>query len=199
VDSATAKALELPEAKGALVNSVLDGQPAAQAGIKEGDVILAINGKEIEDTEHLLREVALLSPGSTADIAIWRDGKRETVKLTVAERASSTAMGRDGKGGSGQMTGQLGLKLRPVTADDVQRYDLRGNGGLLVIGVNEDSLAAKAGIQNGDVILAVNKKAVNSVREFSDRVHASAKQRGAVLLHISRKGQIFFRAIELKK
>jgi serine protease Do len=197
VDPATAKALELPEAKGALVNSVLEGQPAAQAGIRDGDVIIAINGKEIEDTEQLLREVALLAPGSVADIAVWRDGKPESLKLTVAERGSTQARGKEGKGGESEITGQLGLKLRPITSDDMRRFTLKNNAGLLVVGVNPDGLAAEVGVQPGDVLLAVNKKPVNSVREFTERLNA-AKDRGAVLLHISRKGQVFYRAIEMK-
>lgn len=199
VDKPTAKALELPEAKGALINNVLEGQPAAQAGIKGGDVILAINGKAIEDTEELLREVAQLRPGSKAEITLWRDGKEEKVTLTVAERDLNQASGKDsGKGGT--LAGNpLGLKLRPVTPEDIRNNKLRGNAGLLVIGMEDDSLAEKAGIQPGDVILAVNKQPVHSLDEFSRSIAAADKQSGAVLLHIARNGQVFFRAIDLNQ
>lgn len=195
VDAATAKALALPETRGALVNSVLEGQPAAEAGIKGGDVILAINGSPIADTEQLLREVALLKPGSKASISVWRDGKEQTLSLTVAEREA----GQNGKSGTGSTRSSLGLKLRPIASEDMRKLNLRSNVGLLVIGVESDSLAAKADIRQGDVILAVDKQSVNSVDELLRRVAAAEKARGAVLLHISRQGQVFYRAIEINK
>ena len=198
VDETTARALELPEARGALVNSVLDGQPAAEAGIKGGDVIMAVNGKAIEDTEALLRAVAQLKPGSKAEITVWRDGKEEKASLTVAERDLTQAKAKDG-GKEESVSGTLGLKLRPLTPDDIRRNNLRGNAGLLVVAVENDSLAEKAGIQPGDIVLAANKQPVSSVDELSRSITAAEKQRGAVLLHVSRNGQVFFRAIELKK
>lgn len=197
VDEATAKALGMQEAKGALINSVLEGQPADKAGVKEGDVIIAINDKPIEDTEQLLRTVAMLSPGSQAVITVWRDGKSENLNLTVAEREHTQA-GLDGKDSAKGTAGLLGLKVRPVTSEDLRRYNLKNSAGLLVTGVAADSEAAQMGIQPGDVVLAVNKKTVNSVKELSERI-AAAEKRGAVLLHISRKGQVFFRAFEMGK
>lgn len=198
VDEATAKALGMQEARGALVNSVLEGQPADKAGIKEGDVIISINDKAIENTEQLLRTVASLSPGTETAIIVWRDGKTEKLTLTVAERDQSQAS-VDGKGGTHEASSLLGLKLRPINSEDLRRYNLKNNAGLLVTGVASDSEAAQMGIQPGDVILAVNKKPVGSVKEMADRIAAAKKQRGAVLLHVSRNGQVFFRAIEMGK
>ena len=199
VDEATAKALELPEARGALINSVLDGQPAAQAGIKGGDVILAINNKAIEDTEELLRVVAQLRPGSKAEITLWRDGKEEKVTLTVAERDLTQAKGKESGKSGATASAPLGLRLRPVTSEDIRNNNLRGDAGLLVTGVEPDSLGDGAGIRPGDIILAANKQPVRSVDELSRSIAAADKQRGAVLLHIVRKGQVFFRAIELNQ
>lgn len=199
VDAATAKALDLPEPRGALINSVLDGQPAAEAGIKGGDIILAINDQRIEDTEHLLRAVAQLRPGAKAEVTIWRDGKEEKVTLTVAERDLSQA--RDGKGGGksdSATSDMLGLKLRPATSEELRGHNLRAKAGLLILGVENDSLAEKAGLQRGDIVLAANKQAVQSVDELS-RVLSVAQKRGVVLLHISHNGQVFYRAIELTK
>ena len=199
VDGATAKALGMKEDRGALVNSVLEGQPAALAGIKEGDVILNINGKDIEDTEQLLRAVAALKPGSKTDVTVWRDGKEVTLDLTVAER--DLAQGKDGgKPDAGDASGNLiGLKVRPLTNEESRRLELSANTGLLITSVESGSLGAKAGIQAGDVLLAVNKQPVASTGDLSDRLKDAEKQRGAALLHIFRNGQVFFRAIELGK
>ncbi|MDR0339143.1 MAG: DegQ family serine endoprotease [Desulfovibrio sp.] len=197
VDSATAKALAMKDNKGALVNSVLDGQPAALAGIKDGDVIIAINNQPIEDTEQLLRTVALLNPGAKAAITVWRDGRSEKITLTVAERDRN--LGDKGGPDTGSQDNLLGLKVRPIAPDDVRRFNLNSNSGLLITGISPDSPAADAGLQPGDVVLAVNKQPVNSAAELADKIAATSKQRGAVLLHISRQGQVFFRAIELDK
>lgn len=196
VDNATSKALGMKESRGALVNSVLEGQPAALAGIKEGDVILVINGKGIADTEQLLREVAALKPGSKADITVWRDGKEVTLELTVAER--DLAQGKNGgQPGGPSAESLIGLTVRPLTNEEARRLEGTGTTGLLVIVVESGSVAAKAGIQTGDVVLAVNKQPVTTIADFSLRLKEAEKQRGAALLHIFRNGRVFFRAIEL--
>lgn len=198
VDNATAKALGMKEDRGALVNSVLEGQPAALAGIKEGDVILNVNGKDIEDTEQLLRAVAALKPGSGTDVTVWRDGRELKLDLTVAER--DTAQGKGGERPGGDASGSLiGLKVRPLTNEESSRLELSANTGLLITAVEPGSLAARSGIQAGDVLLAVNKQPVATMGELSDRLKDAEKQRGAALLHIFRNGQVFFRAIELGK
>lgn len=197
VDEATAKALNMKDGRGALVNSVLEGQPAALAGVKEGDVIIAVNDQNIEDTEQLLRAVAMLTPGSRATVTVWRDGKEEKLSLTVAERDRNQASARDGDAPANAADTLLGMKVRPITPEDVRRFTIRSNSGLLVTGLEQDSPAAKAGIQAGDIVLAVNKHPVKSPEELSARIAASGKDRGAVLLHISRNGQVFFRAVEV--
>lgn len=197
VDKATAKALEMDETSGVLINSVLEGQPAALAGLKEGDVIIGINDQPVEDTEQLLRMVALIDPGTKATVTFWRDGKKQQAPLTVAER-DLTAAERTKQNVPGANT-LIGLKLRAITSEDMRRLNLVSNKGLLVTGVEQGSKAAEAGIQPGDVILAADKETVNSVKDLEAKIKTGKDKRGAVLLHIARKSQVFFRAIELEK
>ncbi|MDL2207093.1 Do family serine endopeptidase [Desulfovibrio sp. OttesenSCG-928-F20] len=199
VDKATAKALGLKDSRGALVNSVLEGQPAALAGIREGDVIIKINEQDIEDTEQLLRVVALLNPGSKALVTVMRDGKEEGLNLTVAERDRSQASAKDDKKNGSAADSMLGLQVRPISPDDVRRFGLNSNAGLLIVSVAPDSPAAGAGLQPGDVVLAVNRQSVNTEKELAAKLKDAAKQRGAALLQISRQGNIFFRAVELEQ
>ncbi|MDL2315894.1 Do family serine endopeptidase [Desulfovibrio sp. OttesenSCG-928-A18] len=196
VDEAMAMALELKEPTGALVNSVLDGQPAAEAGVKAGDVILSLDGDTVKNTEQLLRKVASLSPGSTVKAILWRDGKELTVTIKVAERDLTQA---DASSGGSASSALLGVEVRPVNPDDVRRHNLRGVNGLLVTSVKEGSVAGMAGIQPGDVILAANKSPVNSAAELSAQINAGQKNRGAVLLHVARKGRVFFIALATPK
>ena len=199
VDAVTAKALAMPNTNGALVNNVLEGQPAAVAGIKDGDVIIAIDNQPIEDTEQLLRRVAMLAPGSKANVSIWRDGKKMDLTLTVAQRDTGgrAQMKEDGKGSGAE--GLLGLNVRPLTAEDMRRLDLKSNAGLLVTSLTPDSPAAKAGIMPGDVVLAADRQPVTSVEDLASKIEAAGKNRGAVLLQIMRQGQTFFRAVEITK
>jgi serine protease Do len=200
VDDAMAKALGMKDNKGALVNTVHDGQPAAGAGIREGDVILAVNKEKIENTEQLLRAVALLAPGSIAQITVWRDAAEMTLPLTVAERGSGmSAAGGKGDKSTPSEENPLGLKVRPVTREDMRRFNLNSAAGLLIVSVEDKGPAAKAGLQAGDVVTAVNMRAVQSTAEFNAEIGKAGKQRGAVVLHISRQGKVFFKAIDLNK
>jgi serine protease Do len=200
VDDAMAKALGMKDDKGALVNTVHAGQPAAEAGIKEGDVIIAVNKEQIGNTEQLLRAVALLTPGSTAQITVWRDAAEVTLTLTVAERGSGlNAAGGKGDKSTPSAGSPLGLKVRPVTQEDMRRFNLNSVSGLLIVSVEDKGPAAKAGLQAGDVITAVNMRAVQSTTEFNAEISKAGKQRGAVVLHISRQGKVFFKAVDLSK
>jgi serine protease Do len=200
VDGAMAKALGMKDNNGALVNTVHPDQPAAAAGIKEGDVIIAVNKEKIKNTEQLLRTVALLPPGGAAQITVWRDAAEVNVTLTVAERGSGlSAAGTKGDKSAPSGENPLGLKVRPVTQDDMRRFNLNSTAGLLIVSVEEKGPAAKAGLQTGDVVTAVNMRAVQSTPEFDAEISKAGKQRGAVVLHISRQGRVFFKAIELSK
>ena len=86
-----AKALGFTEPRRALVGSVLDKEPAAKAGIKDGDVILAVDGENIEDSAALLRSIADKHPGSNAVLTVWRDGKTQNITVTLGERKSQGA------------------------------------------------------------------------------------------------------------
>ena len=197
VDAATAKVLKLDEAKGALISNVIEGQPADKAGLKPGDIIIAIDGTNIADTDQLLRIVALLVPGKESSIDVWRDGKKLTMSLTVAEKAPQMQAAVETPKGTEQSDQTLGLKLRPITKEDVARAKLNVNQGLVVMAVENGGLASAAGLQPADIIVSINRKEVTKVEELNEIVGAARKNNGAILLLISRKNNMFFRAIEL--
>jgi serine protease Do len=198
VDENTAKALGLSEPKGALVASVLEGQPAEKAGIKVGDVIIALNDKPIRNSRDLTRQVGRLKPGSRAKITIWRNGEVKQVWVKLGERHIQIASseGESLEGPSGYI---LGMKVRVVTPDDVDRYNLEEARGLLVIDVESGSKAEEADIRPMDILLKANFKPLTSVQDLKDVIEKDGRKKGAILLLIKRKGQTIFRSISLSE
>jgi serine protease Do len=196
VDQNTAKALGLPEAKGALVASVTEGDPADEAGIQPGDVIVAVNGKSIQDAHGLTRTIGALPPEDKVELTIWRTGKVKEVMVTLGERHAGMEPEAEGdRGAKGPEA--LGMRLRPVTPEDARRLRLPEAEGLLVAEVAESSKAARANIVPGDVILEANGQKVDSLRRFRDVLQGDAADKGVVLLLVYREGQTLFRTIPL--
>lgn len=198
VDEAAAKALGLKKAEGVLIGNVLEGQPADKAGIKAGDVIISIDDEAMLDSDQLLRKVALVNPGTKIKVGLWRDGKEMVLDVVVSERDSQQSLSQKGmESEKGTASAKLGITVRPITATDVSRFKLTSSNGLIITEVDAEGLAAKAGIRTNDVVLAVNRKAVNSTSELVDAINQSAKQKGALLLHISRGGNVFFIGVDI--
>ncbi|SDG01275.1 DegQ family serine endoprotease [Desulfovibrio legallii] len=197
VDEGTSKALGLGEAKGALVGSVMEGEPAAKAGMKDGDIILRVDGKDIADAAALLRAIADKAPGSKAAIVVWRDGKTREFTVTLGERKSSLTAVKGGK--DGQSEGQLGIAVRPLTDEERRELKLDAREGLLIVDVDQNKPAAEADLRPGDVILKANLKPVSSAQALSQIVNDEGLKRGAVMLQISRRGDVYFRTVTLGK
>ncbi len=197
VDMNTAKALGLKEPKGALVASVLKGEPADKAGIKVGDVIIAVNDKPVSDSHDLTRKIGLLKPHSKAKITVWRNGKVKEFWVKLGERKINMAMAEE-EAPEGQAGYILGMKVREVTQQDVDKYNLDSDKGLLVLNVREGSKADEADIRVYDILLKGNFKELNTVNDLNEVIEKDAKKKGALLLLIKRKGQTIFRTIPLK-
>lgn len=197
VDINTAKALGLKEPKGALVASVLKGEPADKAGIKVGDVIIAVNDKPVSDSHDLTRKIGLLKPHSKAKITVWRNGEIKELWVRLGERKINVAMGEAEIPGS--LEGYiLGMKLREVTQEDVDKYNLDSDKGLIVLEVKPGSKADESDIRVYDILLKGNFKELNTMNDLKEVIEKDAKKKGALLLLIKRKGQTIFRTIPLK-
>jgi len=200
VDENTAKALDLKEPVGALVASVIAGQPADKAGVKSGDVILEVNGESVDDSSTLLRRIAGLAPGDKAKLTLWRTGKRTTVSVTLGER-DLKQMAQAQPQGQGQETAEesLGLSLRPLQDNEAEALGMEKPAGLLVTAVSDGSPAQEGDVRPGDVIVKVNQQAVNTVTKFKEILDGDAKKKGVLLLLIQRQGQSVFRTVTLAK
>ena len=187
-----ADSIGLKEAKGAMVADPLDG-PAAKAGVKAGDAIISVNGDEVADARDLARHIANITPGETATLGIWRDGKQTDIKVKIAampkdENKSDGKVVPNGESGSSETLDDYGLTVTP--SED--------GPGLVVTNIDPDSDAAEKGIRPGDVIMSVNNRQVKKVSEFVDAIKEAKKSgRTAVLLQVESNGQNRFVALPI--
>jgi serine protease Do/serine protease DegQ len=144
----------LDRATGALVNKVLPDSPAAEAGIQRGDVLLKIGGKQIRGVRELQLLVASARVGEEIAVDVLRGGKEVTLSVKVAERDEGVAASAHGASESKQKG--IGLQVGPSAENE----------GVAVLSVDPDSAAAEAGVRSGDVILSINRIAVNDVTSF---------------------------------
>ncbi|WP_127904011.1 Do family serine endopeptidase [Solirhodobacter olei] len=201
-----ADALGLPKAAGAMVTDVPDG-PAKQAGMKSGDVILKFDGSDVPDTRELVRKVANTAIGKTVPVVVFRDGKDQTLNVTLGKRAGnvdSTPPVSEGNGSpqapQPQSTTILGMTVVPLTKDMRDQMGLGADlQGVVIKDVDGTSEAFTKGLRPGDIITEAGQQKVTSVQDLQDRIQA-AKDAGhkSVLLLIRRNGEPRFVALTLK-
>jgi serine protease Do len=168
VNQALADSFALSRPRGALVSEVVEGGPAAEAGVEPGDVILAVDGTAIERSSELPPLIASIKPGKQATLTVWRDKSEKTLRIKVGELEDEPVVAARGGPGDSD-TGKLGLAVRPLTGDERERLNTAGR--LVVEGA--EGPAALAGVERGDVKLAVNCARVTSLREYRSAIDAA--------------------------
>mgnify|MGYP001770837685 CR=1 FL=1 len=191
----TAEALGVEDTSGVLVSNVRAGSAAEKAGIKRGDVITAINGEKIEDSNTLRNKVAGTLPGTEIKLTVLRKGQELELVATLDEynldTASSEPSGKDsGPDAMGKASGRLGITVQSMTPQLAKQIGLDSEGGVIVTDVDPAGPAAAAGISRGDVIVEVNAKPVNSPDAIQKAISESGKK--PVLLLVWRKGATVF-------
>ena len=174
-----AEAIGLPKAEGALVSSVEAEGPAEQAGVQPGDVILKFNKEPIKRWSDLPRIVGETKPGTRADMEIWRKGKSMTLSVKVGETPTEKAAAAGKKAApEPEVTNALGLSVIDVPADVQKKLRIKGGVQVKVA----DGAAAKAGLQEGDIVLALNDTDVTGAKQFGELVGKLDKSRATGLL-----------------
>ncbi|HTX38690.1 MAG TPA: DegQ family serine endoprotease [Bryobacteraceae bacterium] len=196
VTSDLAAGLGLKQVGGVLVSSVVPGGPAAQAGIKQGDVILQLNGTDVNDTNELRNDVAADSPGTEVTLTISRNGKQEQVKVRLGALTPEAAQQTQSSGPSGK-SNQLGVTVEPLTSDLAAQLGLsRTTQGVAIDSVDPNGPAAQAGLQAGDVIQQANQRPVHSAAELQSALQSTGNR--PALLLVNRGGQKLYVAVPLK-
>jgi serine protease Do len=193
-----AQSLGSHDVKGAIVASVVAGGPAAKGGFQAGDVVLAINGKTVEDSRDLTRRVASLPAGAKATFTMVRGGTQKTLTVTIGAKKEERLASNDGpqqNSSVGPSTGEaMGLGLTAVTPDVRRNYNLDDHvNGVLVTRVDPESDAADKGIQPGDVVVSIGNKSVHTPQDIKAQISgAQATGRKSVLVLIDgNSGQRF--------
>ncbi len=182
-----AKEFNVPNGHGVLIAQVEPGSPASKAGLKLGDVITAINGNPVEDVNTFRFSVAGFSSGTTVHLKVLRDGKTMELPVTLAEvnegnnRPGGGPESVPGKGEKGALKGVSVEALTPEIREQMQLPD-DAKGGVVITDVDDESPAAAAGVQPGDIIVQVNRHPVNTVAEFNSAVKAGASRESTLLL-----------------
>ena len=188
-----ASGLGLKEVRGVLVNSVAPGSPADRAGLRNGDVITAIDGHPVDDPNALRNRVATTAPDSQVRLSIIRDGKAQQLNAKLVELTAESATAQRFPGGAGNATGdrRIGVSVEPLTPGIAEELGVRsGTQGLVVRSVDPRGPAARAGVQPGDVIVEVNRQPVRSSSEIATALKGSSSRPGLLLIH--RNGQSLF-------
>jgi serine protease Do len=186
VNATLADSFGLDRPRGALISSVDAASPAEKAGLQVGDIILTYDGTAIERSSDLPGLVADKGPGAKAAVEVWRKGGAKTLTVATGEGKEEKVAKKD----TGAEHGRLGLAVRPLTKEE--RGQNNGKGGLLVEQVS--GAAERAGVQPGDLVLALNGTPVATPQELRDQA-AKAGKRAALL--VQRNDRQLFVPIEL--
>jgi len=198
-----ADALGLAEAKGALVSDVPEG-PAMEAGMEAGDVIVSFDGREVEDTRGLVRQVGNTAVGKSVRVVMNRDGETQTLLVTLGRREDAeSAVPASQPGPEEDETPQsmdlMGLTLSPLNNEIREQLELPESAeGLAVMDVDQTSEAFEKGLRAGDVITEAGQAQVVVLSDLEDRI-AEARDAGrkSILLLVRRAGDPRFVALSI--
>ncbi len=166
-----ATSLGLASTRGALVSGVDAGSPAANAGLKQGDVITSYNGKPMADNNQLRNSVAATAPGSRVELEVLRNGRTEKLQATVGELTPKQARAAERSGGPGEGSGRFGMTVE--AADN----------GVAIVDLDPNGIAAESALQVGDVIEKVDGRAVKSAAELKAALDRKDGKPSLLLVH----------------
>ncbi|HEY0107719.1 MAG TPA: DegQ family serine endoprotease [Rhizomicrobium sp.] len=201
-----ARSLNIANPKGAIVAEIVPGGPAATAGFQQGDVVVALNGRNVEDARDLTRHIAAIPSGAKASFTVIRNGQQHNISAKIGNRPDERVAANDdgdsrdaAQSMGGNAVEAMGLGLAAVTPETRRSFNIdAGIDGVLVVRVDPNSDAGDKGIQPGDVVLSVANKPVHNPRDMAAQVSAerSAGHR-TVLLLIATQGATRFIAVDI--
>jgi len=176
------------EQGGALISSVVPSDPADKAGLKAGDIIVKVDGKDVREGPDLLRMVISKPVGSVLTLEVIRGGQRVTKKLTTANRPKDlSVVGKVAPEAEAQSPSGFGIELQTLTPQLAERLDVKAQRGAIVVQVKSGSPGDRAGLQRGDVIVEADRKPATSVDDV-----INALKDGSALLRVERQTGAYY-------
>ncbi len=176
-----ARSLKIDSARGALVNGISADGPAEKAGVRRGDVILAIDGTAVKDSNSLRNAISQKLPGTDVKLTLRREGREQTVNVRLDEVQASPA---EAAGSEGEAEGSgVGIAVEPLTRDTARQLGVRASSGLVITGVQPSSRAADAGLKQGDVIEEVDGVKVTTVEALRSAMTGTGDAPALLLVH----------------
>jgi serine protease Do len=197
IDQNIAEQLRLPNTQGALVTEVRPNSPAEKAGLKPQDVIVQFNGSTIYEPRNLSAVASRAEIGTSHPIVVLRDGKRVELKVTVLEQPANygeeqrrPSRGAEEEPERRQDYDKLGLQVGPLSSEVARELGISGNG-VAITAVEEDSIAARAGLAPSMAIVQVGRQPVKSVADYRAALNSADLEKGVLLLVKSAEGSRF--------
>ncbi len=178
IDEDLAKSFGLEKPEGVLVTEVADDSPAKRGGLKQGDIILQLNGQKVKDVGDLRNRIALTPPGTKVKLLVLRDGKKKLLVVKIGEKPGETAVA----GVRHSILKKLGLSIQDLTPELAEQFGYKEGQGVLVSEVEPGSPAERAGIRAGFLIEEVNRVRVHNVKECMEALRKSKRR---VLLRLT--------------
>ncbi len=179
--------------KGVIVADIVADSPAEKGGLKRGDIVEALNGKQVENANQLSRSVAALPPETKATIEVIRDGKPVTVKLAIGTMPEDAQMK---KSAAPKTESAWGITVQNLTPELAQRFGVdEKEGGVVITDLAEGSPAAEARLRQGDIVEEVNRQKIQNVRDWKQATEKMKKGEPLLLL-VKRGANTFYVAIK---
>ena len=177
---------------GVTIAHVTANGPADKAGLKTGDTIVSVNGKDVKTGDELVAEISALKPGAEAKLGYIRSGKTMTAELTIADRSKlfASRLGDQDQGGeeAKPQESKFGVVVRNITPDMANKYQMPNSKGVMVQDVKPGGFGDTVGLSRGDVIMEINKQPVNSEDDFR-KLESEAKSGQDVVFLVRPRGQ----------
>ncbi len=176
---------------GVTVSNVVSGSPADEAGLKIGDTITSVDGKDVKTGDDLVEDIASRKPGSKAKLAFVRNGKKQEATVSIADRSKlfASRLGEEDENQSEEApkASKFGVTVRSITPDLADRLGIAAGKGVVVQDVKQGSFAEDVGLNRGDVVLEVNKQPVNGPDDFA-KIESSLKSGQDVVFLVRPRG-----------
>jgi serine protease Do len=192
------KAFGLENDHGALVADVSPDGPAAKAGIERGDIIVSLQGHQVQDSNELPRMVATIAPGTKVDVDLLRSGKKRTIAVTLGTLKDEDEE-KVARAKPSNVEDTLGLQVQAITPGIAKALRLEGTTeGVVVSQVASEGPAAEAGVRRGDIVREVNRKPVTDMDSYQEAT-AALEPQAPVLLLLERRGSGLYIALKPRK